>query len=118
MHVERDTDRKVETCRDLLAGLPRLDRELAGKKGLFLGKELSLVDVILAPALALLPIWSAIIGDKIMPTVSISRPTPSACAASRPWRKRCSVSRATSTRVSSRRYSSKASPFREAVVLA
>ena len=38
--------------------LAHLDRELEGKKSLFLGDRLSLVDCMLAPTLANVPVWS------------------------------------------------------------
>lgn len=63
VHIERDKSRKVDFCKEILAGLRILDSELAGKKEFFLGKTLSLVDVILAPSLPYFPIMSRLVGD-------------------------------------------------------
>lgn len=68
VHVEKDRERKVEICRAAFAALPILEAELAGKSGLFLGDELSLVDCVLAPTLALVPVWSHLIGDETYAT--------------------------------------------------
>jgi len=64
VHVETEKDRKVKICRDLFDRLSILDHELAGKTALFLGEELSLVDCMLAPTLANVPVWSGLIGDE------------------------------------------------------
>lgn len=63
VHVETDKARKVAICHALFDRLSLLDAELAGKTGLFLGDELSLVDCMLAPTLANVPVWSSLIGD-------------------------------------------------------
>lgn len=63
VHIERDRDRKVALCGKIFPELKKLDEELAGKDGLFLGEELSLVDVNMAPFARLLGIWSELIGD-------------------------------------------------------
>lgn len=67
-HIYRDLDRKRETCHSLFAGIAPLDRELRGKDKLFLGADLSLVDCVLAPTMAFLPIWSKIVDDKTYAT--------------------------------------------------
>lgn len=64
VHVEKDQARKVEICRSLFKALAILEAELAGKTGLFLGDQLSLVDCALAPTLANVPVWSQLIDDK------------------------------------------------------
>lgn len=64
VHVERDPARKLDICRDLFTALAHLDRELAGKTSLFLGDELSLVDCMLAPTLANVPVWSKLTDDQ------------------------------------------------------
>ena len=58
VHVEPDRRRKLEICSDLFDALALLDRELGGKRSLFLGDDLSLVDCMLAPTLANAPVWS------------------------------------------------------------
>ena len=58
VHVEPDRRRKLEICSALFDALAHLDRELEGKKALFLGDDLSLVDCMLAPTLANAPVWS------------------------------------------------------------
>lgn len=58
VHVEPDRRKKLEICSALFDALARLDRELEGRKALFLGEELSLVDCMLAPTLANAPVWS------------------------------------------------------------
>ena len=63
-HVERDLDRKREICHGLFAGLSALESELADKTGLFLGRDLSLVDCALDPTMAFLPVWSRIVDDR------------------------------------------------------
>lgn len=63
VHVEKDHDRKVKICREAFDVLAMLDGELAGKDGLFLGDYLSLVDCMLAPTLANVPVWANAIGD-------------------------------------------------------
>ncbi len=68
-HVLRDIDAKQKMCRELLEMVPMLEDELKGKSSkYFLGDDLSLVDATMAPTLRFLPVWSAIIGDKIWPT--------------------------------------------------
>jgi len=64
VHIERDKQRKLEACSALFDQLSHLERELAGKKSLFLGDYLSLVDCMLAPTLANVPVWSDLTGDK------------------------------------------------------
>ena len=63
VHIERDRDRKAALCSKIFPELRKLDEELAGKSGLFLGNGLSLVDVNLAPFARILGIWSELIGD-------------------------------------------------------
>lgn len=58
VHVEPDRRKKLDICNALFTALGLLNRELAGKKGLFLGDDLSLVDCMLAPTLANAPVWS------------------------------------------------------------
>ncbi|MXY41432.1 MAG: glutathione S-transferase family protein [Rhodospirillaceae bacterium] len=64
VHVEPDRKRKLEICSDLFDSLRFLDRELDGKKALFLGDDLSLVDCMLAPTLANAPVWSDLTKDR------------------------------------------------------
>lgn len=68
VHIETEKDRKVAICHALFDRLSLLDAELAGKTGLFLGNELSLVDCMLAPTLANVPVWSGLIEDKTYAT--------------------------------------------------
>lgn len=70
VHVERDHQRKLQLCADLLNQLGHLDRALDGKTSLFLGDSLSLVDCMLAPSLANAPVWSELTGDKKFATYS------------------------------------------------
>jgi len=58
VHVEPDRQRKLDLCSSLFDALSLLDRELEGKKALFLGDDLSLVDCMFAPTLANAPVWS------------------------------------------------------------
>jgi glutathione S-transferase len=64
VHRNVDKDRKQETCRRIFPDLAALDRELAGKDKLFLGADLSLVDVAIAPFSRLLAIWSELVEDR------------------------------------------------------
>ncbi|MCY3829784.1 MAG: glutathione S-transferase family protein [Rhodospirillaceae bacterium] len=64
VHVEPDRKRKLEICSNLFDSLKFLDRELDGKKALFLGDDLSLVDCMLAPTLANAPVWSDLTKDR------------------------------------------------------
>jgi glutathione S-transferase len=64
VHIERDKKRKLEICRTLFDQLIHLERVLEGKKSLFLGDYLSLVDCMLAPTLANVPVWSDLTEDK------------------------------------------------------
>jgi glutathione S-transferase len=64
VHIERDKSRKQDICRRIFPDLAKLDGELAGKSQLFLGAELSLVDVAIAPFSRNLMIWSDLVGDK------------------------------------------------------
>lgn len=63
VHVERDRERKLAMCRSIFPELAPLDRELADKTGLFLGGDLSLVDVAVAPFTKGLRIWSDMLED-------------------------------------------------------
>ena len=67
VHIERDRDRKVEICRKILPELAIMDRELRTRNGLFLGEELSLVDVAIAPFTRGLAIWAELLGDSDYP---------------------------------------------------
>ena len=64
VHVEREKEGKVALCRKILADLAHLDRVLAGRGGLFLGAELSLVDVNIAPFPPGIRIWADLLGDE------------------------------------------------------
>ncbi|MFQ5971898.1 MAG: glutathione S-transferase family protein [Alphaproteobacteria bacterium] len=63
VHVERDKDTKTAICRKIYPDLAILDRELEGNTSLFLGDDLSLVDVAFAPFARILGMWSELIGD-------------------------------------------------------
>jgi glutathione S-transferase len=64
VHIERDHQRKLEICAALFERLSHLEAELEGKSSLFLGDDLSLVDCMLAPSLANVPVWSQLTDDK------------------------------------------------------
>lgn len=64
VHIERDHQRKLQICAALFDQLSHLERELEGKKSLFMGDHLSLVDCMLAPSLANAPVWSRLTDDK------------------------------------------------------
>lgn len=64
VHIERDHQRKLEICAALFERLSHLEAELEGKTSLFLGDDLSLVDCMLAPSLANVPVWSQLTDDK------------------------------------------------------
>lgn len=63
VHIERDHQRKLQICAALFDQLRHLERELDGKRSLFLGDDLSLVDCMLAPSLANAPVWAELTGD-------------------------------------------------------
>lgn len=64
VHVERDRDAKIATCRGIFPDLAPLDRELSDKSGLFVGDELSLMDVAVAPFTKGLRIMADLIEDR------------------------------------------------------
>ena len=64
VHIERERERKVATCRKIFPELRYLDAELEGRDGLFLGPELSLVDVAIAPFARNLGIWAELVEDR------------------------------------------------------
>lgn len=64
VHIERDHQRKLEICANLFDRLSHLERALDGKRSLFMGDYLSLVDCMLAPSLANAPVWSELTDDK------------------------------------------------------
>lgn len=67
VHIERDKQRKLQICSALFDAMSHLERELEGKKALFLGSYLSLVDCMLAPTLANAPVWAELTGNKKFP---------------------------------------------------
>ena len=64
VHGVRDLDSKRTVCRQIFGNLAMLDKELSSKERFFLGPELSLVDISLAPQLWLAPIWARLINEK------------------------------------------------------
>ncbi|MFQ5955536.1 MAG: glutathione S-transferase family protein [Kiloniellales bacterium] len=64
VHVARDVDRKVAVCRRIFPDLAILDREVATKAAYFLGDDLSLVDVVIAPFTRILGMWAELVGDE------------------------------------------------------
>lgn len=66
VHLERERGRKQAICRSIFPDLAVLDRELAGKTELFLGGDLSLVDVAIAPFTKSLRIWSDLLDDQTL----------------------------------------------------
>lgn len=63
VHIAREVERKQAICRAIFPDLAILDRELEGNNGYFLGKELSLVDVVIAPFTRALGMWSDLVDD-------------------------------------------------------
>ena len=68
VHIARDRDGKVAVCQKIFPELAALDRELEGNDKLFLGPDLSLVDVAIAPFTRILGMWSELIGDSHYPS--------------------------------------------------
>ena len=64
VHLERDRDSKVAICRSMFPDLAALDRELSTKSDLFVGDELSLMDVAVAPFTKSLRIMADLIEDR------------------------------------------------------
>lgn len=64
VHIERDRDSKLAVCRSIFPDLAPLDRELSTKKALFVGDELSLMDVAVAPFTKGLRIMADLIEDR------------------------------------------------------
>lgn len=64
VHIERDADRKRALCADLFRALEHLELELEGNNAFFLGDKLSIVDCMLAPTMANLPVWAKITDNK------------------------------------------------------
>ncbi len=63
VHIERERDKKVAICQRIFPDLAIMDQELAGNDGFFLGADLSLVDVAIAPFARILGMWSELSGD-------------------------------------------------------